>query len=496
MASQRSLSRRRVALGLAGALIGLFLLPPSWGAHGVDAQPCGNPGPGPGIDHVIVVMLENQSYGNVIGNATDAPYINNTLTTQCGYATKMFGATHWSAANYLAITAGQYPPESVSGCGYVAACDTANDNIFHQTQVNGLTWKAYQESMPSACYKSSTALYSLGHNPVPFYTDLNTTCNKYDVPVGDLTAQSGVFWSDLQNRTLPSYSFVTPNDVHNGHDDGSGLPAIDTFLSQFVPLVEQSNSYHDGDTALFITFDEGAGGTKGQDCTNQTKDMAGTQESCHIPFFVVSPFTPAGAVGGFFDHYSMTRTTEELLRLPFLAGAATAPSLSTAFHLVPTVHEYVTNRGFETGTEAGWGGVYTANSMTAPTQATAFGGTWSLAVSSTVTDATSTVGVKSKPAVITNATAGTQLTGSVYVKASVPGITVNQIVWEKAPDGTNVAYQALTLALADTEWHQIKAASPYTVHTDGDTIMFTVYSKNLPAGGAFYADNFSLTSLT
>ena len=285
-------------LALAAALVGVYLTAPSLGATA--AAPltlCGNPGPAPPIQHVIVVVFENQSHRQVVGNSSDAPYINSTLTTQCGWASNMFGATHFSAPNYLALTSGQYPPESVAGCGSVSACNTPADNVFHQTEANGLSWKAYQESMPAPCSKTSSGNYSLGHNPPAFYDNL-TSCATYDVPVADLTAPAGEFWNDLQNRTLPSLSFVTPNDVDNGHDDGTGVPAIDDFLSQFVPLVQQSASYQDGSTAMLITFDEGGGGSQGQDCTDQALDLAGKQESCHIPFFVISPYTAPGPVAG------------------------------------------------------------------------------------------------------------------------------------------------------------------------------------------------------
>jgi hypothetical protein len=49
---------------------------------------------------------------------------------------------------------------------------------------------------------------------------------------------------------------------------------------------------------------------------------------------VISPSTPAGTRSGtFFSHYSLLRTTEELLGLPKLGQASSARSMAAAFHL-------------------------------------------------------------------------------------------------------------------------------------------------------------------
>ena len=43
---------------------------------------------------------------------------------------------------------------------------------------------------------------------------------------------------------------------------------------------------------MFVTYDEGKGADAvlNEDCTNKTADLAGSQGSCHIPFFVVYPY--------------------------------------------------------------------------------------------------------------------------------------------------------------------------------------------------------------
>src|SRR3954468_5642625 len=81
-------TRRRSALVIAAAaaLTGIFLVTPPTEAETAPLAMCGNTGPAPAIKHVIVVMLENESYSDIVGNDTAAPYMNNTLTAQCGYA--------------------------------------------------------------------------------------------------------------------------------------------------------------------------------------------------------------------------------------------------------------------------------------------------------------------------------------------------------------------------------------------------------------------------
>jgi phosphatidylinositol-3-phosphatase len=55
----------------------------------------------------------------------------------------------------------------------------------------------------------------------------------------------------------------------------------------------------------------------------------------HIATLVASPTTKPGTVSSTsFTHYSMLRTTEEMLGLTtFLGNAATAPSMRSAFNL-------------------------------------------------------------------------------------------------------------------------------------------------------------------
>ena len=62
-------------------------------------------------------------------------------------------------------------------------------------------------------------------------------------------------------------------------------------------------------------------------------DVSAHQDSCHIPLFVVYPYTPAGAVDdGFLDDYSITKTVEDIFGLSHLAHAGDAQTASLVGH--------------------------------------------------------------------------------------------------------------------------------------------------------------------
>ena len=97
----------------------------------------------------------------------------------------------------------------------------------------------------------------------------------------------------------------------------------------WVPRIVASPAYQDGDTALFITFDEGENG-RTYKCATNTTDVG-----CHVATVVVAPSTPSGTRSNvLFNHYSLLKTTEQLLAIcQYLGQAASANSMVTAFNL-------------------------------------------------------------------------------------------------------------------------------------------------------------------
>jgi hypothetical protein len=285
-------------------------------ATAVASGPCGTLSSAPAYTHVIWVWLENHSLDKVIGSA-QAPYLNS-LATECGLATNYHNITHKSLPNYVGATSGlgnQALARFTGDCSPLPGCTTTAPSIFGQ----GETWKAYQESMPSNCDTRNSGEYAVHHNPVPYFTTL-PGCATSDVPYTELA-------HDLAAGTLPAFSFITPNlldDMHTGT-----IAEGDRWMAANLPKILDSDEYTDGSTAVFITWDEGHGGTPGEKCATSKTD-----DSCHVAAIVISPSTKPGTRSAtLFSHYSLLRTAEELLGLPLLGHAAGAASMVSAFHL-------------------------------------------------------------------------------------------------------------------------------------------------------------------
>jgi phospholipase C len=286
-------------------------------AAAADPAPCGTVSTAPTYTHVIWILMENHSFGDIIGNTSQAPYINQ-LASQCGLATNYHNVSHPSLPNYIALTSGlsgrDLKPFN-SDCSPSKKCSTAAPSIFGQ----GETWKAYEESMPSNCAAANSGEYAVRHNPPPYYTTL-TGCSTLDVPYTQLA-------TDLANNALPAFSFITPNLIDDMHD--GTIAQGDAWLSANLPTILTSSEYTSGSTAVIVTWDEGSGGKTGEDCSANTTDT-----SCLVATIVVSPSTPAGSMSAtLFNHYSLLGTTEALLGLPALGAASSAPTMTSAFNL-------------------------------------------------------------------------------------------------------------------------------------------------------------------
>jgi chitodextrinase len=297
--------------------------------------PCGSMAGQPAdIKHIVIIMDENQSYNAIMGG-TAAPNIKN-YASQCGVATKYWAITHPSHSDYIATVAGNtYVPPGCSDwtcvskplnfCGGSTGTNGSETcpNIFSQMDTAGKSWKVYGESMPSNCYASASGQYSAGHNPPVWFIqgtgswNINASCKANDVPLESSTA-------DITNNSLPAYSWIVPNKCNDMHNCSSGSPvtAGDNFIKTWVDRIIATPDYQNGNTIVFITWDEGVEGGRpfNEDCLSGS---GLTDESFHVPLIVLSPYIQAGSKpGAFYTHYGLLKATERLLGITTYLGHA------------------------------------------------------------------------------------------------------------------------------------------------------------------------------
>ena len=327
--------RVRLAAWLAAFLAGLAVLvgvlsAPAAGSVGLEGVPAFN--------HVFVIIGENTELGQI--NKSDAPYLTGTLKPAAAWLTNYFAVTHFSEANYAAMTSGLF-----TSCqqfdGAIASCHQNVENIFHQLDGQAISWQSWLESMPQPCYPvnagSAKALnhYGAKHNPAIFYDNIegaggvwsasnpSAECLANDIPAGgtgpnDMTA----FNTALSQGTVARFNFVVPNECEDGHDNckpqGNGVAQFDAFLRREVPLIMGSPAFG-SDGVLIITFDEG---TSNQGPASSKQFSGGG----NVAFAVLGSPVKAGVYTGTFNHYSFLRTLEDGFGISTYAGNANSAS--------------------------------------------------------------------------------------------------------------------------------------------------------------------------
>ena len=288
-------------------------------------NPCGTMALGSvHYQHVVWIWMENKGYSDIIGSP-DAPYINS-VATQCGLATNYHNITHFSLPNYIGATSGMALSSLspfLGDCNPSKKCSTKAASIFSQ----GETWRAYEESMPSVCDKVGAGNYAVRHNPPPYFSKLRFCKPKRAVRHGPKVSYD-VPYTQFAPNALPAFSFVTPNLIDDMHD--GTVAQGNAWLASHLPTILNSAQYQAGHVAVFITWDEGSPELpQGENCVAHP-----SVPGCRVATIVVSPSTLAGtSSASFYDHYSLLRTTEDLLHLPRLGLAATAPSMAGGFNL-------------------------------------------------------------------------------------------------------------------------------------------------------------------
>jgi fibronectin type 3 domain-containing protein len=266
----------------------------------------------PQFDHIVVVVEENKSPMNVIGNS-GAPYINS-LAQNGAYLSKSFGNFRPSQPNYFALFSG-------SGQG-VKTNDDVNlgniPNLASQLIGAGKTFVGYAEGLPSVGYTGTTSgRYARKHNPVVSFSNIPASSNR---PYTDFPSNYS---------SLPAVSLVIPNLDDDSHD--GTLAESDKWLKNNMSAYAEWAKTHN--SLLIVTYDEG--------------DLSDTTN--HIPTIFYGANVRPGNYANQITHYNVLRTIEESEGLSAIANAQAAdpidyiftntapPSLATPTNLVANV---------------------------------------------------------------------------------------------------------------------------------------------------------------
>jgi phosphatidylinositol-3-phosphatase len=331
--------------------------------------------------HIFLIMMENHATDEILGNVTDAPFINE-LASHSGVSGNYYGVTHPSLPNYLAMLSGSYqgiwddckagpgitcaPEEFVPGAGdgtqppsgvsylspaQIASASTtphwfAGQNLVDQLEAKRLSWKAYMQSMPAGGVDveyspvingTTVKLYAQKHNPFFYFADIRSSNERSQrvVPF------EGAFDQDMASGNVPAFVWISPDQCHDMHgispstaalvgQPECGFPASgldhgaiqlgDTFLRETVHKIVHSEAWDEG-AAIVIAWDEDDYAGFSGCCGSPTGVGGVVLGGAHAPaiIFTSHSFRPR-VTWKYANHYSLLGTIQELWKLGCLGA--------------------------------------------------------------------------------------------------------------------------------------------------------------------------------
>ncbi|GAA4576737.1 alkaline phosphatase family protein [Planotetraspora kaengkrachanensis] len=247
----------------------------------------------PSPAHVVVVVLENHAYSQIIGSSS-APYINS-LKNGGANLTQFYAETHPSQPNYYAMFSGSTQGVTDDSC--VKPGFSSAKNLASETIAAGKTWASYNEGLPSqgsTVCSDSGGKYARKHNPWIGFSNVPTS-----------TARTMTqFPTNYDN--LPKMSFVVPNLCNDMHDCsvGTGDTWLKNKLGAYATWAKSNNSL------LIVTTDE-------------DNKLSGNR----IATVVYGAHVIAGSSSSTtYNHYNLLRTLEDMVGSSTHAGNAASAS--------------------------------------------------------------------------------------------------------------------------------------------------------------------------
>ncbi len=242
--------------------------------------------------HVVIVIEENRSQANIIGNKS-APFIN-ALAANGAMMAQSFAETHPSEPNYLALFAGSTFGVTKDSCPVDAG---AAPNLASELLAAGYTFVGFAEGLPAVgSTVCSAGKYARKHVP---------WVNFSNVPAANSLPFSAFPMGNY--AALPTVSFVIPdndNDMHDG-SIAQGDAWLNRELSGYANWAVANNSL------LIVTWDEDDNGPHNQ-----------------IPTVLYGAHVQPGSYNEQISHYNVLSTLEQMYGLPKTGYAANAPAIT------------------------------------------------------------------------------------------------------------------------------------------------------------------------
>ncbi|MFZ1161613.1 alkaline phosphatase family protein [Mycobacterium sp.] len=246
----------------------------------------------PSPAHVVIVVEENRSQANIIGNKA-APYINQ-LAANGAMMAQSFAEVHPSEPNYYALFAGN----TLVTANVCPVSGGNMPNLGSQLLAAGYTFAGFAESLPApGSGECKAGKYARKHVPWASFTNIP---GSYSLPFS-------AFPAPLNYAGLPTVSMVIPNldnDMHDG-SIAQGDQWLYQNLSQYAAWAKANNSL------LILTWDEDDNNSHNQ-----------------IPTVFYGANVRPGSYNETISHYNVLSTLEQMYGLPKLGYAARAPAIT------------------------------------------------------------------------------------------------------------------------------------------------------------------------
>src|ERR1043166_1417661 len=311
-------------------------------------------------DHVVVVIFENHSYADIVGN-TAAPTFTALAAAGANFVTSPLDPTgaisgshalrHPSQPNYMELYSANSqgtvqdgrPGTSAEPFTVVPPFNTPN--LGASLRNAGYSFATYSQSLPFAGFDGDTATtvpgqnqYQRKHNPVAnWVNDANPTGNFLPSSVNQpFSAFQSIGAGPGGFNNLPTVSFVVPdeqNDMHDGSIAQADAWLKANIVNTYLTWAQKHNSL------LLVTFDEDGDNTPPHLLPtifagpmvrpgnyyemNLNGDYPDLESLTDLGFQ-----TPTGTA---MNHYNVLSTIEDFYGLDHIGGSINRPGISDAF---------------------------------------------------------------------------------------------------------------------------------------------------------------------